>query len=101
MPPSVTVNVAALIVVGSIGSLKTALTIFVRHTPPLPSAGLTVVTVGAMASAPAPVMKLHAKLAPSAKPSVSVAAGVTVATHRVPVGSGATGVKVATRVAAS
>ena len=82
-------------VVGSIGSLKVALGLRVRHAKP---AGETTITVGGTKS---PVTKLHEKLLASGRPRVSCAAVVTVATHVVLLGNGADGASVATFVVAS
>ena len=60
-----------------------------------PGTGTVTTTVGRVASAVAPVMKLHTKLPANARPETSVAAVVTVATHSVLAGSAAVGVKVA------
>ena len=59
MPPLLTTTLAAVTVVGSMASPNNTVTACVRQTLMLVSSGLTLVTVGAVASAPAPVVKLQ------------------------------------------
>ena len=106
-----TVKVVVLTVAGSIASLKVALTALLRQMPAAPASGLTAVTVGAVVSLVAPVVKVHtwlpapgkmAVLPASALPARSVAALVTVAVNRLPLASvAAVGVKVTVREAAT
>ena len=98
VPGPVTVNVAGLIVVGSIASLKvTAIFLFVA-TPVIPHVGARDVTVGKTAAAA--VVKPHTKLLARAVPVADFAPVVTVIVMKVFVGSGPVGVNCAVLVAA-
>ena len=59
--PAVTarLNVAVVIVKGSIGSLNVTLTVLLTQTPTAPSPGLVELTVGGVVSGATPVVKLH------------------------------------------
>jgi hypothetical protein len=97
---------AVVIVTGSIASLNVALTNLVKQLPMLASAGVIVVTVGAVVSVPAPVVKLHTWLPAPGKvavlpaielPAKSVAAVVIVTVNAELIANvpGAAGVNVA------
>jgi len=66
-------------VVGSIASLKVAVMLLLTGTLVPVSAGSVEVTVGAVPSAPAPVVKFHVALAANALPAKSLIPVVSVA----------------------
>ena len=70
---------AVVIVAGSIALLKVALTVWLIGTPVAISVGMVELTVGAVVSVDAPVVKLQTKLVASALPARSVAPVVIVA----------------------
>jgi hypothetical protein len=84
------VNVAEVIVAGSIAWLKVAEIGALTATAVAPFAGIVETTVGGTA-----VVKVHAKLAANAAPAGSLAPVVTVAVNKVPVARRADGVNVA------
>ena len=77
-PGAVTVTFAAVIVSGSIASLKVAAIFLFSATPVALFAGSVEVTVGAVVSAVAPVVKLQTKLLASGLPARSLAPVVIV-----------------------
>jgi hypothetical protein len=77
--PCVKEKVAAVIVAGSIASLKVAVMFPLTSTLVAVSAGSVELTVGAVVSAVAPVVKLHVLLAANALPARSLTPVVTVA----------------------
>ncbi len=79
-----TVIVAALMVVGSMASLKVTLTDLLVHMPVAVSAGLLDTIAGGVVSTPLPVVNIHVKSLTKALPERSVAAVVTVAVYVVP-----------------
>jgi hypothetical protein len=79
----------------AIASLNVAETAVLSATPVALLSGLREVTVGGVVSAPAPVVKVHTRLAASAFPATSVMAVVSVAVYVVPLARGADGVNVA------
>ena len=91
------VKVTFVIVSGSITSLKVAAAFLLRATPVAPFAGSVKVTVGAVVSAAAPVVKVHTKLLANALPARSLAPVVIVAVKRVLAARLADGEKVAVK----
>jgi hypothetical protein len=87
--------VAVLIVKGSIGSLKAAVTLWLMATPVAALAGTVAPTVGAVVSRVAPVVKVQTKSVASALPARSLAPVVTVAVYVVSGARALDGVKVA------
>ena len=95
------VKVAVVTVRGSSASLKVAATLLLMATPMAALAGFVEVTVGAVVSAVAPVVKLHTKSLASALPARSVISVVSVAVNVVLTASGLAGSKVAVVSAAA
>jgi hypothetical protein len=89
-PGPVKVNVAAVIVAGSMASLNVAEIAVLTATAVAPLAGIVETTVGGTS-----VVKVHTKLAASAAPVGSFAPAVIVAVYKVPVARSADGVSVA------
>src|ERR1700683_415563 len=89
-PGPVRVNVAEVIVAGSMASLKAAEIAVLTATAVAPLAGIVETTVGGTA-----VVNVHAKLAASAAPVTSLAPVVIVAVYKVPVARRADGLNVA------
>ena len=83
-------NVAEVIVAGSIARLKMAEICALTATAVAPFAGIVETTVGGTA-----VVKVHAKFAANAAPPGSLAPVVIVAVYKVPVARRADGVNVA------
>ena len=83
-------NVAEVIVAGSIGRLKVAEICVLMATAVAPLAGIVETTVGGAA-----VVKVHTKLAANAAPAGSFAPVVIVAVNKVPVARTTDGVNVA------
>jgi len=94
-PGPVIVKVVPVIVAGSIASLKVAVVFPLMATPLAVSAGFVELTVGAVASAVVPVVKVHTLLATKALPARSVTAVVIVAVNRVVAARLLVGVKIA------
>src|SRR5438270_14086675 len=94
-PGPVTLKLAVLIVKGSIGSLKVALMVWLIGTAVAPLAGTVALTVGAVVSRVAPVVKLQMKSAAGALPARSLAPVVTRAVYVVREARALAGVKVA------
>src|SRR5204863_6940685 len=88
-------KLAVLIVKGSIASLKVALMARLVATPVAALAGTVELTVGAVVSGVAPVVKLQLKPVVSALPARSLAPVVTVAVYAVRGARALAGVKVA------
>jgi len=84
------VNVAEVIVAGSIARLKMAEICALTATAVAPLAGIVETTVGGTA-----VVKVHTKLAANAAPGGSLAPVVIVAVNKVPVARWVDGVNVA------
>jgi hypothetical protein len=84
------VNVVALIVAASIGTLNVAVTVVLLATPTAPFNGVVETTVGGGA-----VVKVHTKLAARGAPAGSLAPVVIVAVNKVLLASTAAGVNVA------
>src|SRR5260221_14384104 len=95
LPGPVSVKVEALMVCGDIASLKVAWMAAVPPTPVAAGSGSVDATVGAVVSAVAPVVKVHAWPAASALPARSLAPVVMVAVNSGPAASAAVGRKVA------
>jgi hypothetical protein len=89
-PGPVSLNVVALIVVASIGTLNVAVTVVLSATPTAPFKGTVETTVGGGA-----VVKVHTKLAVSGAPVGSFAPVVIVAVNKVLLARMAAGVNVA------
>ena len=83
-------NVVALIVAASIGTLNVAVTVVLLATPTAPFNGVVETTVGGGA-----VVKVHTKLAASGAPAGSLAPVVIVAVNKVLLASIVVGVNVA------
>src|SRR6185369_7304777 len=99
-PPSpVNLKLAVLVVAGSIASLKVALMVWLIATPAAALAGTVRVTVGAVVSWAAPVVKLQLISVASALPARSLAPVVTVAVYAVRGARVMAGVKVAVKPA--
>src|ERR1044071_449857 len=79
--PCIKVEVAVLIVEGSIASLKVALMVWSIGTLVVPVPGRKALTMGAVVSGVAPVVKLQTKSTLSALPARSVASVVIVAVY--------------------
>ncbi len=94
-PGPVTLKLAVVIVKGSIASLKVALMVWLIGTAVAPLAGTVALTVGAVVSGVAPVVKLQLKSVASALPAKSRAPVVTVAVNAVRGARLPAGVKVA------
>ncbi len=77
--PCFKVKVAAVIVKGSIASVKMALILLLMATPVSVLWGKMELTVGMVVSAATPVVKVHTKLLARALPDTSLAPVVTVA----------------------
>lgn len=99
-PGPVTVKLAAVMVVGSIASLKATATLLLVGTPVEPQVGARDVTVGAVVAVPTAVVKLHPKFAAIAVPVADLAVLVTVTVMRVLGGRGPVGVNCAVLLAA-
>lgn len=101
----VTVKLDALIVAGAMSSEKVAVTPVLVATPVvgpgLDVAGTVSVTLGRVVSVADPVVNVQTKFAARGTPAVSIAPVVIVAVQIVPAGSGAAGVNVAVRLAAT
>src|SRR5213082_37879 len=80
-PGPVNLKLAVLIVKGSIASLKVALMVWLIGTAVAALAGTVTLTVGAVVSGVAPVVKLQLKSAASALPARSLAPVLTVAVY--------------------
>ena len=89
-------KVALVMVSGFIGSLKLAVISVLMATPVVLPAGLVELTVGAVMSGPAPVVKLQSTALTMALPATSLAPVVTRAEHVVLAGRLLAGVNVAT-----
>jgi len=86
-PGPVSVKLVAVIVDGSMSSLKVAAMWVFRAALVAPAAGTLSDTVGGVTSGVAAVVKVHTKLFRSALPDMSFAAVVIVAVRMVPTGS--------------
>ena len=89
-------KLAVLMLSGAIASLKLAVIAVLMATIVAPLTGNTVLTIGAVVSGAALVVKLHAKGAVSILPATSRTGVVIVAVQVVLEGSGLLGVKLAT-----
>lgn len=89
-PGPVKVNVAEVIVAGSMAPLNVAKIAVLTATAVAPLAGIVETTVGGTAA-----VKVHTKLAASAAPVGSLAPVVIVAVYKVPVARSVDGVNVA------
>jgi hypothetical protein len=94
-PGPVNVNVAALIVAGFIASLNVAEIAVLTATEVAPLTGTVEITVGNEEVGDGAVVKVHTKLAASARPVGSFAPVVIVAVYKVLVARTAVGVNVA------
>jgi hypothetical protein len=93
--PCIKVKVVAVIVAGSIPSLKVAVTLLLRATPVARSAGLVELTVGAVVSVDVPVVKLHVLATVKAFPARSLAPVVIVTVYVVLIARLLDGAKIA------
>ncbi|GMU35413.1 MAG: hypothetical protein AMXMBFR20_32850 [Planctomycetia bacterium] len=94
-PGPVKITVAAVIVEGSIASVKVAAKVVLIATPVATLTGIVELTTGAVVSGAVPVEKLHTKLLGRAFPARSFAPIVIVAVKVVPAARLLVGVKVA------
>src|SRR6185295_6330987 len=94
-PGAASVTLTVVIVVGSIASLKVALIFWLKGTPVAPLTGSVALTVGAVVSGAAPVVKLQLKAAARVLPARSRATVVMVAVKVVLAARGLSGVNVA------
>src|ERR1043166_3791007 len=99
VPGPLSNKLAVLIVNGSIASLKVALMVWLIGTPVAEFAGTVKLTVGAVVSGVAPVVKLQLKAVNSALPARSLAPVVIVAVYAVIGARSKPGVKVAIKPA--